>query len=170
MANKGSANGFYYEYSLHDESPAVHDYPQTASTTLNVGDPVTLTSGQLTLAAAGAPVLGVVLGYAAVDGTVESVSGPLVAAAGKTPMVKVLLALDGTVFRVHDAAATPSLAVVGKTCSMVGGTGAKGINSGTTTTSDVQIFDLAGPDSVAGNVAGEANTQWLVIFATRFFV
>ena len=170
MANKGSANGFYFEYNLYDESPAVHDWPQTASTTLNVGDPVTLVSGQLVLAAAGAAVLGVVLGYAAVDGTVEAVSGPLVAAAGKNPLVKVLIATAGTVFRAHDAAATPTLAVVGKTCSMVGGTGAKGINSGTVTTSDVQIFDLAGADTVAGNVAGEANTQWLVIFATRYFV
>lgn len=169
MANKSIANGFYYDQRLSDQSPAVHDYPMTASLTLNPGDPVTLTSGKLAFAGTNVPVLGVVLGPAAVDAGVYDNAGPIVAGAGENPMVKVLIATADTLFRAHDAAAAPTDALVGATVDMVGTTGETGLNSGVVTNGDFQIFDKAGTDNIAGNEYG-ADMQWLGFFANRFFV
>lgn len=169
MPNVSSANGYYYDSNLYDESPAVHDYPIKASTTLNPGDAVTFDAGQLVLAVTTDTVLGVVVGPAAVDDTVYSDGGAIVAGAGENPLVKVIIATAGTLFRVHDANAAPTAALVGVSVDMVGAAGAQGVDSSSTTTGDVQLFDIAGPDNIAGNEFG-ADMQWLGIFKTRYFV
>lgn len=169
MANVDSPSGFLYEGRFSDQSPPIHDYELAESTTVSLGDPVTLTGGYLAPAASGAAVLGVVLGAAATDDNVYNNSGEvIVAGAGEHPLVKIVLALPDVYFRVQDANATaPTIALRGVSCDFTGTTGVVEVNSSVTLNGDVQLIDKAGPDNINGNEYG-ANMDWLGIFANRF--
>ena len=166
MANIDNPTGFRYEKGYRDESPPVTTYLQKASTTLNEGDPVTLEAGYLILAGTGVAVLGVVMGPAAVDDTVQS-GAPIVAGAGETPEVMIILAFADVVFRVQDGDATPAtIALLGTLVDMTGATGAVELASAVSTNDDVLLLALADRDNIAGNVYG-ANADFLVIFNNR---
>jgi hypothetical protein len=166
MANIDNPNGFRYEKGWRDESPPVASYLQKASTTLNAGDPVTLEAGYLILAGTGVPVLGVVMGPAAVDDTVQA-GAPIVAGAGETPAVLIILAFADVVFRVQDGDATPATqALIGTLVDMTGASGAVELASAVSTNDDVILMALADLDNIAGNEWG-ANADFLVIFNLR---
>ena len=163
MANIDNPNGFRYEFRYSDGSPPVATYLQKASTTLNAGDPVALEAGYLILAGTGVPVLGVVMGPAAVDDTVQN-GTPIVAGAGETPGVMIILAFNDVVFRVQDGDATPATqALIGTLVDMAGATGAVEIASAVSTNDDVLLLALADLDNIAGNTWG-ANADFLVTF------
>lgn len=166
MANIDNPTGFRYVKGWRDESPPVATYLQKASTTLNEGDPVTLEAGYLILAGTGVAVLGVVMGPAAVDDTVKE-GAPIVAGAGETPAVMIILAFADVVFSVQDGDATPATqALIGTLVDMTGATGAVELASAVSTEDDVLLIALSGQDNIAGNAFG-ANADFDVIFNNR---
>ena len=169
MPNTDNPNGFRYVKGWRDESPPVATYMQAESTTLNPGDPVTLTAGFLTFAGTGVPVLGVVMGPAAVDDNVYNyANGPIVAGAGETPAVMIIVAFADVIFAVQDLNAAPATqALIGVSCDMVGATGAVEISTAVVTNGDVMVWAVAGQDNIAGNEFG-ANVDMEVSFMLRY--
>jgi hypothetical protein len=167
--NTDNPTGFRYVKGWRDESPPVGTYLQAASTTLNPGDPVKFTAGFLTLALTSEPVLGVVMGPAAVDDNVYNYAdGPIVAGAGETPEVMIILAFADVVFAVQDGSATPATqALIGVSCDMVSATGAIEIDTAVVTNGDVMVWAVAGQDNIAGNEFG-ANCDFDVTFQIRY--
>lgn len=170
MANIDNPKGFIYEGRLSDQSPPIHDYEMTASTTLKLGDPVKLVSGYISKAVTGDTILGVFVGPAAQDGEVADYveSTGLVAGAGEHPLAKIVLALPDVLFRVQDVAASPTIAVRGVLADFAGASGAVEVNSGVSTQDDCLLFDKAEGDNIAGNAYG-ASMDWLVIFQVTVF-
>ena len=167
MANIDNPTGFRYVKGYRDESPPVAHYMQKASTTLNPGDPVALEAGYLILAGTGVPVLGVVLGPAAVDDGIFDNAGPIVAGAGETPEIMIILAFADVVFAVQDGDATPATqALIGTLVDMTGATGAVELASAVSTNDDVLLMALSGQDNINGNAFG-ANADFDVIFNNR---
>jgi hypothetical protein len=168
MPNVDSATGFYYEKRFSDEHPPITPFQMAESTTLNVGDAVTLTAGYLVIAATTDSVLGVVLGATAIGDSVYD-QPPIVAGAGETPWVDVILALQDVVFRVHDNSATPGTpALIGKSVPLAGTTGVMAVDSSGAAV-DCMLLALAGPDTINENAYG-ADMQWLIIFQNPFIV
>ena len=162
MANTDSAKGFVYDTRLSDEHPPIMDYEMAESTTLSDGDPVTIENGYVRLAASGEPVLGVVIGsiYPGWDGSYDS-------GAGEHPAVKICIALEDVLFRVHDANAAPTIALRGASVDMVGASGVVGVDSTVVANGDFMLWDRAWADSISGNVWGP-DMQWLGSFQNRY--
>lgn len=168
MANIDNPYGFRFDVRYGDEVPAVRDFQMAASTTLNQGDPVTLSGGYVTKAVTSNPVLGVFLGPAAVDDSVYD-GDSITSGAGENPSVKVLIAFADTLFRVQDVAAAPAVTAIGTKVDFVGATGVVEINTGVTTNGDCLVVAVAEQDNIAGNELG-ANVDWLISFADRVFM
>jgi len=162
MANTDSARGFVYTRRLSDEAPPMLDYEMAENSTLSQGDPVTIENGYIRLAASGEPVLGVVVGGYAPDWDGSITSGP-----GENPAIKLIIALEDVLFRVHDANAAPTIAQRGASVDIVGTTGAIGVDSTVTTNGDVMLWDRAWSDSISGNEFGP-DMQWEASFQIRY--